>query len=75
MQWYYENRNSDIACLNFNDSFRMINWLKFRGNNKAELILTSGKGFRKSRNNQRHPHSWSIAESEKLIKWLDSNLD
>ncbi|MCZ8353519.1 MAG: hypothetical protein O9340_02210 [Cyclobacteriaceae bacterium] len=72
LNWYYENRNADIACLNFNDSFRMINWLKFYGNTNAELIWTSGKGYRISKNNQRHPHSWSIANSEELIKWLDS---
>jgi hypothetical protein len=73
--WYYENRKSDMSCLNFNDSFRMINWLKYFGNTKAELIWTTGKGFRKSKDTIRHPHSWSIADSSELIEWLNRNIE
>lgn len=50
-------------------------WLKERDldltgvNSKAELIVTSNKGFRKPQN-IRHPHSWSIVDNEELLGWL-----
>jgi hypothetical protein len=47
----------------------MINELQRLGNKKAVLVTTTNKGYRKP-NNNRHPHSWSIADPVKLINWL-----
>jgi hypothetical protein len=34
-------------------------------------VTTTDKGFRKP-NNLKHPHSWSIADPDQVIKWLQS---
>ena len=69
INWYIENRNIDYYCMNSLDSSAMINWLRYLGNEKAELIISSGKGYRLTRN-IRHPHSWSIADGKELISWI-----
>ena len=69
INWYIENRNIDFYCINALDSSAMINWLKYLGNSKAELILTSGKGYRVSRK-IRHPHSWTISDGKELVDWM-----
>ena len=47
----------------------MANDLKRMGGKKASLITTMNKGYRRP-GNKRHPHSWSIAEPNDLVKWL-----
>ncbi|MGC4022251.1 MAG: hypothetical protein QM734_10050 [Cyclobacteriaceae bacterium] len=70
INWYIENRNIDFYCINSIDSSAMINWLRYLGNKEAELILTSGKGYRIS-SKMRHPHSWTIADGSELISWIN----
>lgn len=70
-QWWLSQRGYDYSYINITDHVAMINELKKLGNNKAVLITTTGKGYRKP-NNIRHPHSWSIADPEETIKWLHS---
>lgn len=72
INWYIENRSVDYYCINSIDSSAMINWLRSLGNTKAELIITSGKGYR-IKNKMRHPHSWTIADGNELITWMDKN--
>lgn len=69
INWYIENRSIDYYCINALDSSAMINWLRSFGNTKAELIITSGKGYR-IKNKMRHPHSWTIADGKELVKWM-----
>lgn len=69
INWYIDNRSIDFYCINSLDSAAMINWLKSLGNSKAELIITSNKGYRVSRK-MRHPHSWSIVGGGEFIKWV-----
>lgn len=69
INWYLENRNIDYHCMNVVDSAAMINWLRSLGNPEAELITSSGKGYR-LRTKTRHPHSWTIAEGSELVNWL-----
>lgn len=69
INWYIENRNIDFHCINSFDSSAMINWLRFLGNKEAELVITSGKGYRIS-TKKRHPHSWTIADGQELIDWI-----
>ena len=69
INWYIENRSIDFYCLNALDSAALINWLRSSGNSKAELVLTSRKGYRVSKS-MRHPHSWTIANAKELVDWM-----
>jgi esterase/lipase len=69
IQWWLKERGYDYYYNNITDHAAMINELQRLGNNKAVLVTTTDKGYRKP-NNMRHPHSWSIADPEQIIKWL-----
>lgn len=69
VQWWLKNRDADFTSMNVTECSAFINELNRLGNDKAELILTENKGYRKP-NNLRHPHSWSIVDNDELIEWL-----
>ena len=69
IQWWLGQRGYDLDYINIIDQTRMINELQRLGNNKAILVTTTDKGYRKP-NNNKHPHSWSIADPEQTINWL-----
>jgi len=69
INWYLDNRNIDFYCINSLDSAAMINWLRNLGNSRAELMITTNKGYRVSRK-MRHPHSWTIVNGRELIDWI-----
>ncbi|MFR5659452.1 MAG: hypothetical protein ACLUDU_16440 [Butyricimonas faecihominis] len=69
IQWWLDERETDVFGLNIIDCSAMINELKRLGNDRAALIETQNKGYRKPDNN-RHPHSWSIVDNRELIEWL-----
>lgn len=71
IQWWLSQRGYDYSYINITDQAAMINELQRLGNRKAILITTHGKGFREP-GHIRHPHSWSIADPEQTIKWLQS---
>lgn len=71
VRWSLENRGYDVSHMNIRDQSGLINELHLLGNFKAVLITTNGKGFRKP-DNIRHPHSWSIADSQTLLDWLEA---
>ena len=71
IQWWLKERGYDYSYNNITDHAAMINELQRLGNNKAVLVTTTDKGYRKP-NNMKHPHSWSIADPEQIIKWLQS---
>jgi esterase/lipase len=71
IQWWLKERGYDYSYNNITDHAAMINELQRLGNNNAVLVTTTDKGYRKP-NNMRHPHSWSIADSEQIVKWLQS---
>lgn len=54
--------------MNAPDQSAMILLLNDMGNQKAEFINASGKGYRIEGN--RHPHSWSIAEPGDCMTWI-----
>jgi hypothetical protein len=66
--WWIEQRNVDYSSLNTLDHAAMVNLLRAKGNARAELILTTGKGRRPD--GTRHPHSWSIVDEADLARWL-----
>ncbi len=55
--------------MNSFDFAAMTNELKRMGSKKIELMITTGKGYRKP-GNTRHPHSWSIVEPKDILKWM-----
>jgi len=71
IQWWLKERGYDYTYNNITDHAAMINELQRLGNKNAVLVTTTDKGYRKT-NNMRHPHSWSIADPEQIIKWLQS---
>lgn len=71
IQWWLKERGYDCSYNNITDHVAMINELQRLGNKNAVLVTTTDKGYRKP-DNKRHPHSWSIADPEQLIKWLQS---
>lgn len=71
IHWWMKERGFDLTQINVTECSVMINELNLLGSTKSELILTQNKGYRKP-DNHRHPHSWSIAESDELVKWLMS---
>ncbi|MCC6243394.1 MAG: hypothetical protein IT353_11170 [Gemmatimonadaceae bacterium] len=72
IQWWMENRGLDYYGMNALDAASLIRHLKLLGNTRAELIVTSGRGYRS--NGMRHPHSWSIVDQGDLAQWLVRQL-
>lgn len=71
IEWWLKERGYDYTYNNITDHAAMINELQRLGNKKAVLVTTTVKGYRKP-SNMRHPHSWSIADPNQIIKWLQS---
>jgi hypothetical protein len=69
IQWWLSKRGYDYSYINITDQAAMINELQRLGNRKAIIITTHDKGFREP-GHIRHPHSWSIADPEQTVKWL-----
>ncbi len=66
VQWWIEQRNLDFHGMNAVDHAALINLLRIAGNQRAELIATTGRGIRPD--GRRHPHSWSIVDEEELAR-------
>jgi len=69
IDWYLKERGTNYYNLNSLDCSAMISYLRALGSTKAELVVTSGRGYRKQ-TGKRHPHSWSIAHSKQTVDWL-----
>jgi hypothetical protein len=72
VQWWMENRSTDYYGMNAIDAASLIRHLKLLGNTRAELITTTGKGYRAD--GTRHPHSWSIVDQRDLAQWLSMHV-
>lgn len=72
IQWWMENRNADYYGMNALDAASLVRHLKRLGNTRAELIVTTGRGYRA--NGMRHPHSWSIVDQCDLAQWVVTQL-
>ena len=68
VKWWLEERNLDYQGMNAVDHAALINLLRVAGNARAELITTTGQGYRPD--GRRHPHSWSIVDETDLVRWL-----
>lgn len=67
MVWYRHNRRRGVMDTNVAAASELIARLMLMGNERAELVLSPGTGYRA--NGTRHPHSWSIVDAEELVKW------
>lgn len=72
MDWWLE-RCEDLSDMNATDLSTMINTLRLLGNNRAEFITTTGKGYRVD--GRRHPHSWSILDAEDTANWIEKIIE
>lgn len=72
-QWWLDRRQTDVLGLNVLDATAFINDLRLLGNDRAELIVTSGKGYRNGGKTY-HPHSWTIVDNAELISWIKNSL-
>lgn len=70
--WWIENAASDYYTINAIDQAALILQLRTLGNTKAELITTTGKGFRPP--GTRNPHSWTIVDEPELADWIAKSL-
>jgi hypothetical protein len=51
----------------------MINLLQLQGNKDAEIVVTYDKGVRLD--GTKHPHSWSVMDSNDCLKWILKQLE
>lgn len=72
IEWQLQNRGRDLYDLNCTDLSALINLLHTMGNTRAELIVTHDKGIRPD--GSKHPHSWSIMDSEGCLVWIMEQL-
>jgi hypothetical protein len=70
--WTVENIGRDYYTLNALDQAALVLQLRALGNTRAELIITTGKGFRPP--GTRNPHSWTIVDEPELAYWLATRL-
>lgn len=72
MDWWLA-RCEDLSDMNATDLSTMINTLRLLGNENAEFITTTGKGYRID--GRRHPHSWSILDAEDTANWIEKMIE
>ncbi len=70
--WTIENIGRDYYTVNAIDQAALVLQLRALGNTKAELITTTGKGFRPP--GTRNPHSWTIVDEPELAGWISKSL-
>ncbi len=66
--WWIENMGLDYYTINAIDQAALVLQLRALGNTKAQLITTTGKGFRPP--GTRNPHSWTIVDEPDLAEWI-----
>jgi hypothetical protein len=68
---YFLEEFVDLYSLNALDVIYAINELRAMGNRHAELVVTSGKGYRPDLGGKRLPHAWSIVDEADLADWIE----
>jgi hypothetical protein len=66
--WMIENVGRDYYTMNAVDQAALVLQLRALGNMKADLVITTGKGFRPP--GKRNPHSWTIVDEPELAGWI-----
>jgi hypothetical protein len=75
INWYIDSMHLDYTEINAIDQAALINILKLHGNKDAQLVVTSGKGYRPDLNNIRMPHSWEIVDENMLANWIIRHIE
>jgi hypothetical protein len=70
--WMIENIGHDYYTMNAVDQAALVLQLRALGNTKADLMTTTGKGFRPP--GIRNPHSWTIVDEPELADWISKSL-
>ena len=68
VNWWIDTRRKDYYSMNAIDLAALVNELKIRGHQQAELIITQNKGYQPD--GSRHPHSWNIVDEKILVDWF-----
>lgn len=68
LEFMINDRRRDLYDWNGTDIVAMIRDLKLMGNEDANVVITMGKGVRLD--GTRHPHSWSIMDTEDCLNWI-----
>ena len=71
---FFLEQVTDLYSLNALDVIFAINELRAMGNEQAELIVTSGKGYRPDLGGMRLPHAWSIVDEPELADWIEQKI-
>ena len=66
--WWKKHRKADFDQLNAFYLEELSKQLKKAGFKHVEYVATENKGYRA--NGDRHPHSWSIVDIDKLMDWI-----
>jgi hypothetical protein len=66
--WTIEHIGRDYYTLNAMDQAALVLQLRTLGDTSAELITTTGKGYRPP--GTRNPHSWTIVDEPALAEWI-----
>ena len=73
VEWLMKERHRDLYDWNGTDIIAMVNSLKIMGNEDANVIISYGKGFKLD--GSKHPHSWSIMDSQDCLNWISKLLE
>ncbi|MFK7809953.1 MAG: hypothetical protein AB8F74_19265 [Saprospiraceae bacterium] len=68
LDYLLNKRKRDLYDWNGTDIVAFVNQLKINGNKNSEVIITQNKGVRL--NGERHPHSWSIMDTDDTMDWI-----
>lgn len=68
LDYLLNQRKRDLYDWNGTDIVAFVNQLKLNGNTNAEVIITQNKGIRYD--GTKHPHSWSIMDTDETIDWI-----
>ena len=71
--WYQEERGRTIQETHLPVAQHLVATLRAMGNEDAEIIIATGKGYRAD--GTRHPHSWSIVDAEECLAWAKRCLN
>lgn len=73
VEWQINNRRRDLYDLNCTNISALINFLQLKGNKNADIVTTFGKG--KRLDGSKHPHSWTIMNSENVMNWIMTQIN
>lgn len=68
LDYLLNKRKRDMYDWNGTDIVAFVNQLNMNGNTNAQVTISQNKGMRL--NGTKHPHSWSIMDTDDAINWI-----